>query len=395
MKKIYILFLFSTLFTQSILASNDKFLLSKVVYDTIEKTQSLLDKKKYQSAKTLLLKVEKSHKIRKKLDKAYIKFYIGYFYTLKENWTKAIPYFKDALQLKALPPEQIKSIRLNLVQIYIQKADYNNAIHYINQLIATEPRKAEYYIYKANANLALKKYDVVIKNIDKAIEISKKKKPNWLKTKFYCFYVLKEYSYAIATLKELIAIEPHNKEYWIQLSSLYSIEDKSLDTISALDVAHVLKMKLNKDELLQLVSLLQYMNIPYKAAEILQSAIERKLIQPTAKELKNLGNLYYEAKEFDKAIKFYLQAAKKSNDSKLYFTVAKIYSNLHNNKEVIKSIKLSLQGKKSAHIGEKKLLLARAYYELGMIKKAKTTFTQALKYPKSKKVALAWLEYLK
>jgi len=395
MKKIYILFLFSILFTQSILASNDKFLLSKVVYDMIEKTQSLLDKHKYQSAKTLLLKVEKSHKVRKKLDKAYIKFYIGYFYTLRENWTKAIPYFKDALKFKALPPEQIKSIRLNLVQIYMQKADYNSAIKYIDQLIVTEPRKAEYYIYKANANLALKKYSVVIKNIDKAMEISKKKKPNWLKTKFYCLYVLKDYTHAIVTLKELIAIEPHNKEYWMQLSSLYSMQHNSLDTISALDVAHVLKMKLNKDELLQLVSLLQYMNIPYKAAEILQSAIESKLMQPTPQELKNLGNLYYEAKEFDKAIKFYLQAAKKSDNSKLYFTVAKIYSNLHNNQEVIKSIKLSLQGKNSMHIGEKKLLLARAYYELGMMQKAKTIFNEALKYPKSKKVASAWIEYLK
>jgi len=277
----------------------------------------------------------------------------------------------------------------------MQKADYNSAIKYIDQLIATEPRKAEYYIYKANANLALKKYSVVIKNIDKAIEISNNKKPNWLKTKFYCFYVLKEYSQAITTLKELIAIEPRNKEYWMQLSSLYAMQHNSFDTISALDVARVLKMKLNKDELLQLVSLLQYMNIPYKAAEILQSAIERKLIQPTAKELKNLGNLYYEAKEFDKAIKYYLQAAKKSNDAKLYFTVAKIYSNVHNNKGVIKSIKLSLQENNSAHIGEKKILLARAYYELGMIQKAKSIFIEALKYPKSKKVASAWIEYLK
>lgn len=395
MRKIYILFIFSILFTQSILANDDKFLLSKIVYDTIEKAQGMLDKHKYKSAKNLLLKVDKSHKVRKKLDKAYIKFYIGYLYTLKENWTKAIPYFKDALQFKALPPEQIKSIRLNLVQIYMQKADYNSAIKYIDQLIGAEPSKAQYYIYKANANLALKKYSDVIKNIDHAIKLSKKKKANWLKTKFYCFYVLKEYPQAIATLKELIAIEPQNKEYWMQLSSLNAMQHNSLDTIAALDVARILQMKLNKSELLQLISLLQYMNIPYKAAEILQSAIEKKIIQPTAKELENLGNLYYEAKEFNKAIKFYLQAAKKSNDSKLYFTVAKIYSNLHNNKGVIKSIKLSLQGKKSAHIGEKKLLLARAYYELGMIKKAKTTFTQALKYPKSKKVAFAWLEYLK
>lgn len=394
MKKIYTLAFF-ILFAQSLIAGSDKFLLSKLVYDTIEKTQGFLDQNKYQDAKALLLSMDKSGKVRKKLDKAYIKFYIGYIYTLNEDGTKAIPYFKGALAFEALPPEQIQSIMLNLVQIYMQKSDYTNAINYLDQLIGSGAVKPEYYIYKANANLALKRYAAVIKNIDKAIALSKEKKPNWLKTKFYCYYVLADYSHAIITVKELIALEPHNKEYWVQLSSLYSVEKKSLDAASTLDVADALKINLNENELLQLVSWLQYMNVPYKAATIMQSGIQNKIIQASDKNLESLGDLYYEAKEFDKAIEFYLQVAQKSDNKKMYFKVSQIYSNMHNNKEVIKNIKLSLQGEDNTDTGEKKLLLAKAYYELGMIKESKEIFVEALKYPKSKKFASAWIAYLK
>lgn len=394
MKRIYSL-IFLMFFTQSLIASGDKYMLSKLVYDIITKTQLYLDKDKYQEAKKLLLDLDKSSKVRKKLDKAYLKFYIGYVYSLKDNAAKAIVYFKDALGLEGLPPEQIKSSRLNLVQLYMQQEDYKQAIYYLDKLIETGPIKAEYYIYKANANLSLKKYAIVIKNIDEAITFSKEKKANWLKTKFYCYYILQDYSNALVTVKELIEKEPENKDYWVQLSSLYSILGKSPDAISSLDVANILKIHLSENELLQLISWLRYMHVPHKAATIMLGAIENKTIKANDKNIESLGDLYYESKEFDKAIKFYLEVAKKSQSGKMYFKVSQIYSNMHKDKEAINNIKLSLKKHDSINIGEKKLLLAKSYYELGMIKEAKEFFVEVLKYPKFKKFASAWLEYLK
>ena len=261
MKKIYFIILLIFVI-HPLMANNNKYMLSKIVYDTITKTQLYLDKNKYQDAKKLLLALDKSSKVRKKVDKAYLKFYIGYIYTLTNNESKAVSYFKKALALKALPADQIQNIRLNLAQLYMQRSDYYNALNYLKKLIDTGPVKAEYYIYEANANLALKRYASVIKNIDKAIALSKNKKPSWLKMKFYCYYMLKDYFHAITTAKELIRIEPLNKEYWIQLSALYSIKQKPLDALSTLDVANILKIDLNENELLQLIAWLSYMDIP-------------------------------------------------------------------------------------------------------------------------------------
>jgi len=394
MIKIYTL-LILLLFAQSLVAKEDKYLLSRVVYDGIAKVQEYIEKDKYTEAKNILLELERSKNVKKTLDKAYIRFYIGYFYNLRDDAPKAILYFEEALSLKALPPEQIKSSYLNLVQLYMNSENYNKSITYLDKLMTqTSPVKVEYFVYKANAYLALKEYEKVIESLNRAISFSKKVKPNWIKTKFYCYYVLKNYPKAIESVKKLIELEPKNKEYWLQLSSLYSVENNFSEALSSLDVARIALIELNENELLQLISWLRNMNIPYKAATIMQSKLENKTIKSNEKNMEFLGDLYYEAKEFKNAIIWYSKAAKISDRGKLYFKIAQLYANAYNSEEVVKSINLSLKKEDEDNLGEKKLLLAKAYYDLGHIKEAKQTFNEALKYKKSKKTALVWLSYL-
>ena len=227
MKRIITVFVIF-LFCCSLEAEEGDYSLSKVTYEAIAQAQELIEASKYNEAEKALLKLEDSPRVRKELDKAYVKFYLGYFYNLKSDPTKAIAYFEEALSYDALPPDQVKNAYLNLVQLLTDKEAYTKAILNLDKLIQiTEPAKAEYFVYRANAYLGLKEYRRVVQNLDEAIALEKPK-PNWLSTKFYCFYMLQDYPGAIGVLKELIALEPGNKNYWLQLSSLYT-ETKNFD----------------------------------------------------------------------------------------------------------------------------------------------------------------------
>jgi len=376
-------------------AEENKYLLTQETYLGVSKVQTLLDKDKKEEAKTLLMELAKSKSIKKKLDKAYIRFYIGYFYTLGKQKKKALKYFKEALSYKALAPSQIENAYLNIIQITMEIEDYKQALLYTDELISTAVKpNPEYYITRANIDMILKEYTKVIENIDMAIKINKKPKSSWLKIKYYSFYMLKDYNSAIRILKKLISLNPKNKEYWLQLSSLYSVTNNFDNSLASLDISDIINLGLSEKELLHLISWLQYDNIPYKAALIMEKNIHSKIISSSEKNLNALGDLYYEAKSYDRAIYWYKISAKLNKSPDTYFKIAKIYAKQRKYNEVVKNINLSLLAGKMKEEGPIYLILGKAYYETSNKTDAKKAFYKAAKYKKSKKIAEAWLNYL-
>ena len=118
--RVLIIVLIFSIFFNILEAKEKKFLLTKVTYEAISKAQKLLDENKNTEAKIVLLDLETSSKIKKKLDKAYIRFYIGYFYTLSEESQKAVTYFKKAVAYNSLAPAQVENAYLNIVQLSME-----------------------------------------------------------------------------------------------------------------------------------------------------------------------------------------------------------------------------------------------------------------------------------
>jgi len=370
-------------------AQDRKYQLTQVTFEGITKVQKFLDVNNTKEAQETLEALENSSKVRKKLDKAYIRFYFGYFYTLNNDLKKASHYFNEALKYKALAPEQTISAYLNLVQIYMSLELYTDALDNLDKLIDNSKIvNPMFYINKANIYMIITQYDDVIKNIDLAINLEHKTKEDWLKMKYYSYYMLKDYKMAIKVLESLLKIDADSKEYWLQLSSLYSLTNNISLSLASLDVPRIVKLQLSQAELMQLVSMLRYSEMPFKAAKILENHMSNK-------NLNLLGDLYYEAKEYDKAIFWYIKSAQMSNNFKIYFKIAQIYLTMHNYAQAIKNINLSIDKNSNEDNDKKYLYLGKAYYETDDIVLAKIAFKKALVYTKSKKMAEAWLAYLK
>ncbi len=373
-----------------------KYQLAKATYDGIMAVQVFLDGNETAQAETLLKKLETSKEIREKLDKAYVRFYLGYFYTLQDDAENAMHYFLEALGYEALPSEQIENAYLNLVQLALELELQDQALEYLDQVIArTNPPKSLYYIYKAQIYLGQQRFAETLDMIQKATAIDGTPQLNWLKMKYYCHYMQQEYALAIGTLKLLIAAEPDTKEYWLQFSSLYSIEEKFAQSLAVLDIARVSKMELTQNEWLRLIAWLRYANVPYKAARIMEQQMETGTLEANEKQLNLLGDLFYEAKDYDEAVVHLQKAAQLHHSAKIYYKLARIAMQRHHNEAVIENILKALQYGDEEKRGEKHLLLGKAYYELEMPSKARSAFQEALKYEPSRKMAQAWLQYIR
>ena len=392
----FVMMIFITLIFFNFAQANEKkYQLTQATYVGISKVQKLLDENKNEEAKTVLLELEKSSDIRKKLDKAYVRFYIGYFYTLVKQNQEALKYFKEAISYKSLAPDQVANAYLNIIQILMESEKYKKSLFYIDELIKiTAEPKSKYYVTKANIEMILEKYKNVIVDIDMAIKVDKKPKPSWLKIKYYSFYMLKDYKNAISILKELIVIDPKNKKYWMQLSSLYSVTDDFENSLASLDISNIINLDLSEKELLRLVSWLQYNNTPHKAAVIMEEKINSKVISSSEEHLNSLGDLYYEARSYDKAIYWYKNSAKSNKSATTYFKIAKIYANQRKYADVVENINLSLDVGGHKDNGLMYLILGKAYYDVSNNIDAKKSFYKAKEYEQSRKMAEAWLNYL-
>lgn len=393
MKKL-ILVIFLLLFGTHSFGAQKKYLLSKFLYDKIATAQKSIDKEEYQKAQEFLSDVASSSEIKSKVDKAYLAFYIGYIYSLQQQHQKAIVYFNKALEGAHLDPKQLLNIRLNLVQQYAVLENYYKVVDELTVLIKEDSSKYDYYIYRANANLMLKNFEGVIKDIKVAIQLHKSTKVEWLKMQFYAYYELKNYKGAVASLMELIKYEPTNKEYWIQLASLYTVTDDINRAAVSLQLANLLDIKLNKNETLQLAVFLRDLRVPFYSARLLEKSLESGILEKSEKNLLLVGDIYYEAKENTKALHFYTLSADKQKSAKIYYKVAKIHALEYDYKSAVKYLLLSLKNSDDDLRSEKMLLLGKAYYETGYQDKAKRVFRELVSSKKYGKYAQAWIEYM-
>lgn len=383
-------------FCTLLFASNAKFVLSSITYDAISQIQKAMDANKTLEVVALIDKSLKNPRIRKKVDKAYLRFFAGYFYTIEEDYPKAESLFLKSLSLHALQGEQLKNLYLNLTQIYIQNNRYDDALKMLKSLIKnTKSIKAVYYVYLGRIYLVTKNYAKAIESMNQAIKIAKKPKEDWLKVQYYAHYMLHHYQQALLTLKKLLQLNPLEKAYWMQLSSLSNLLEQPENALTAIDISYILKLDLKASEAKELTALLSLHQLPFYAATTMAFFIQNGTIKKKAKALEQLGDLFYEAKALKDAIRWYQKSAALKARAPIFLKLAQIQMLTYNYKAVILYTNKALRNHPTKNLGTIYLTLGQALYEIKAYPQAVAAFSKALDDPKSRKFAHSWISYIK
>jgi len=396
MNRFFIIFFF--LFSFS-LSSEE--VLSEYVYYELTRADTKIEEKKFDEAEKILEKLYKRGWRSKSYNKAVIARTYGFFLYQRERMVESLEKLQVAYDERALPLQESTTLVQVLAQIYSTENQIEKSKVLLLDFIESAERQSKpvpgiHNIYGLTALVYAteKDYDTAYEFILKAISLSGGFREDWYQLKFAIEYQNKDYLNAEDSAKILLENKPSKKQYYVQLSAIYNINEKYDLALGTMEVSYM-KGLLNKpEEFSNLASFYLYKKNPASSARILEKALDEDQITLDGTFSKLLADSWLFAKERDRSLNVVDKALKINEDDEdlinQYITIA--FSAFQWN-EVVKGITRA-KAKNMNKEGKYDLMLGIAYFELDEIDNAKTSFNNAKLSKKYKDQGAAWLEYI-
>lgn len=367
--------------------------LSEGTYRQLERIHDLIGKNKNAEA------LEKSEalvgRVSSDYEKAIVRQTMAFIYIAQNDYKAAIQAFEEALKLDALPQQPYEQMLYNVAQLYFQDGQTDTAIRRMEQYFreATVEPVADAHILLASAYADRKRFADALPQVDKALAKVKEPKETWLQLKLALHYELKQFPQCAEVLLKLISLVPVKKDYWKQLSSVLFEIQKDQESLAVLALADRQGFLEQENEIRNLANIYLLMNIPFKAATVLERGLEQKVIKADEKILSLLGDAWTMAREYDKAEAALKQAAKFSESGDIYYRLGQIYVEDERWKDAVEALERA-QARNAKKIGDAAYLEGIAAFQAGNRKRAIEALRRAQKHDDSRSNATQWLNHI-
>lgn len=335
---------------------------------------------------------------RQSYDHAVVNNLLGQVYSMKEKYQQAIKHTKLAYEADEFQGQRKDSVIRSLGALYLVVEDYKSALPLFQKWIRnTVDPASDDYVRLAIAYMQNKKLKEAICPARLAINTSEKiPKQQLFDVLLQLHYELKDFNGGVAILKENLKYHPDDKKVWVRLAQFYAKLKMQKEARATWELAYKKDLLEKESELKQLAGLYSLEEVPYKAAELMQTEIEKGRIESTEKHWRSVAYSWFQAKEKEKALFAYGKAAELADDGELYISQGQIYADLSQYKEAIKAFNSAL--KKG---GLKDRSEAIAYYRsgisffyLGEIEKAREYLNRSKGYDSYSSFSASWLNYI-
>ncbi len=367
--------------------------LSETTYRQLERIHDLIGKNKNAEA------LEKANALKERLrgdyEKAVVMQTIAFIYIGQNNYKAAITSFEEALKLDALPQQPYEQMLYNVAQLYFQDGQTDKAIQRMERYFseATIDPPADAHILLASAYADRKRFSDALPQVEKAIAKSKTPKESWLQLKLALHYELKQYPQCAEVLLKLVSLVPDKQDYWKQLASILFEIKRDKESLAVLALADRQGFLEKESEVRNLANIYLLLDIPYKAAAVLQSGLDRKLLKADEKTLSLLGDAWTMAREYGQAEKVLLQAASISESGEIYYRLGQIYVEDERWKDGLSALSKA-RAKGIKKMGDATYLQGIAAFQAGNSKLAVDLLRNAQQYDESRSAAGQWLNHI-
>ena len=364
-------------------------------FKAVQKTWELVADEQY--AEAIIEFGKLIEKIRDPYERSQAMFGMAQAQMATDQFEPALELYEQIVNLDVLPNRPHFDAMFQIAQLYYMRERYLDALHWVDRWLEESARvKVEAYELKASIYAQDEQYLLSIENIDLAIDMSDKPKETWYQLKLAMHYELTNFSECRDVLGILVRTWPAKKQYWIQLSSVNVTLESDEDALAVMALAHRQKLLDKETDYIQLFSLYGYMEVPFKAALVLEEGLEKGIVEPTKKHYESLGNAWYASRELDRAIAALSKAGEKSLDGKIHMQVAYILVDQEDWSAAKKELRLAIDkgGLKDTQLGNMLVLLGMSELNSGNEAAARKAFLDAKKLPKTRSSAQQWLNHL-
>ena len=331
-------------------------------------------------------------------ERAQMNNFYGFIYYSMERYNDAIRAYQKVLQEPEIPEGLRTSTIYTVAQLKFILEDYQGAIDQMNQWLAeSENPGPEPFVFIATGYYQLEQYRNIIGPIERAMSIARERetplKEQWWLLLRVAYWELDDIP-KVKDILEILVVQWPKKEYWTQLSAMYGELDQEKRQLSAYEAAYDQGLLQRNTELVQLAQLFLQAEVPYKAARVLEKAMNTAQVEKEAKNFRLLSQAWTLAQEDNKAVPALKEAARLSDDGVLDVRLAQSYLNLSRYKECIEAARTGIRKGDLKRADTANMVLGMCLFESDNLDGAKNAFRQAARDGRSKKNANSWLNYI-
>jgi len=317
-----------------------------------------------------------------------------------EDFDGALASFEQAVAMDALPNETHFSLMYQIAQLYYMKERYRDALDRLELWFCKAPQeriKPDSYVLKASIHAQLKEWTKVIESIDTAIAMAEEPKESWYTLKLASHYEMDDYPAAARTLETIVSLWPNKKTYWTQLSNVWFKLQEDQKALSVIALAHRKDLLDKQADYLYLSNLYSLLEVPYKAAEVLEEGLQAGIIEGTEKHWTYAADAWYASEELERALVAYENAGKLSDKGEIDLRRGYILIDLERWEDARAALKQALEkgGLDERKTGEAHLMVGMSEFNLGNWDQASAAWGRASRYERSKKSAEQWMNLLR
>lgn len=318
----------------------------------------------------------------------------GYVYSAQGKYKQSVDAFEKCLALGGLPEVAQLNTMYNLAQLYVVRENYKKAADTFQKwfAVAQNPPAEAHYMY-AIPLLQLGRKKQALEQAELALQKAKSPKEPWLQLALSLYFENKRYKDAARILEILVARFP-KKQYWLQLSAVYSEMDQHKKALGALEMAYLQGMLNDDRELTNLAQLYLFNEVPYKAARVLEKGMADGKVKASAQTWELLANAWLNAREREKAMRPLEKAAAASSKGQLYLRLAQVQIDREQWGAARSSLSKALAKGGLPDRGAAQFLLGIAAVSDAQWEEARAAFELSAKYDERKQASLEWLAHI-
>lgn len=367
--------------------------LSEGAYRQLERIHELIGKNK--NAEALEKAQAMLERVGNDYERAMVRQTMAFIYISQNNYKAAIAGFEEAIKLEALPQQPYEQMIYNLAQLYFQDGQTDKAIQQMERYFAEATTKppTDAYILLASAYADRKRFADALPWVEKALADAKEPKESWLQLKLALHYELKQFPQCAEVLIRLVSLMPAKEDYWKQLSSILFEIKKDKESLAVLALADRQGFLDTEGEIRNLANIYMLLEIPYKAAAILERGLNQKILKADEKTLTLVGDAWTMARDYEKAEAALNKAAAVSGSGEISMRLGQIFVEDERWKEALEALSKA-QSKGVKKMGEAAYLEGIAAFQSGNRARARDALNRAQKYEETRASAGQWLNHI-
>ncbi len=372
-----------------------QYTVSEKMHKKLTGAQEQMEAEQYDAARELLAPLEKRAGKLNPYERALTFLFLGFLDASQDRYEEALRYFELCLVEDSLPAGQQLSTRFNVAQLYLATENYAESERTLEVWFeeAESPTGAAFYLL-AISRYQLEKYQEALAPAREAVASTKRPKEPWLQLLVGLYLPLERYQEALLPLEQLVTLYPR-RLYWTQLSALYAQLEEDEKALAALQLAYEQDFIEDDMEQRQLARLYLNHGLPYRAALLLERALEEETVASDVESLELLASSRIVAREYSRAIEPLRLAAELDEGGDLYVRLGQVYLERESWKEANAAFDVAFEKGTLKDPGKANLLLGIALYHQDRHRLARKHFAAALAEESSRTSAKSWLELLK